>query len=303
MDRTNIIILFMAAALLATAACQPAQPATRATDDSGTFVALDKPAEKIISLAPSNTEMAYYLGLQDRLAGVTEYCNYPPEAKNKPRVGGFSTVDVEKVVSLQPDLVLAADIHSKSATPMLEKLGFRVATFKPKTMNSVIDDFSLLARLCGIPAQSEIKITALKNRVEAITAQTRGLAEKNKRSVLIVIWHDPLMAAGGNTLGGDIIRLAGGVNIADKLEGHANLGIETVLSADPQVIIVPTSMGESGSKIRDAITRDTRLKDVAAVRNNSVYTIDGDVLLRYGPRSVDALEQVAALLYPGLFGK
>lgn len=288
---------------LTATACLPVPPAAQVTDDSGTVIELDRPVQRIISLSPSCTEMVYHLGLEGRLAGVTEYCNYPPEAKNKDKVGGFSTVDVEKAVSLQPDLVLAADIHSKSTTPLLEKLGFRVVTFNPKSMDRVISDIRLLARICGISEQSEGTISNLKSRVAAVSTKTLAPSDGFKPGTLIIIWHEPLMVAGTGTLIDDLVRLAGGANLAQGVTGYANLSIESVISSDPEVIIIPTSMGQSGSQIRNSVTSDARLKNVSAVKNNAVYEIDGDILLRYGPRSVTALEQIAALLHPQLYGK
>jgi iron complex transport system substrate-binding protein len=284
-------------------ACAPASPSVQIEDDLGTPVYLDRPVQRIISLAPSSTEMVYYLGLEDRLIGDTEYCNYPPAANNKTRVGGFSTVDMEKVVSLQPDLALAADIHSKSATPMLQKMGFRVVTFSPKTLDRVINDLGLLAKICGITDKSEGTINGFKNRVDAISSKTLTIKDNLKPGVLVVIWHDPMMVAGKGTLVDDLIRLAGGINRAQGVSGYGNLSVETIISSDPDVIIVPTSMGASGNQIWNGIASDARLVNVSAIKNNAVYKIDGDVILRYGPRSVTALEQIAALLHPQLFKK
>jgi iron complex transport system substrate-binding protein len=284
-------------------ACSPASTPVQVEDDSGTAIQMDRPVQRIISLAPSSTEMVYYLGLEDRLIGDTEYCNYPADAINKAKVGGFSTVDVEKVVSLQPDLALAADIHSKSATPMLQKMGFRVVTFNPKTLDQVVSDLRLLARICSITAQSEGTINNLKSRVDVVSSKTLPLKDSLKPGVLVVIWHDPLRVAGKGTLVDDLIRLAGGINVAQGVSGYGNLSIETVIGADPTVIIVPTSMGTSGDQIWNGIASDPRLKNVSAIKNNAVYKMDGDVILRYGPRSVTALEQVAALLHPQLFQK
>jgi iron complex transport system substrate-binding protein len=300
MPDLNKLIAGLLIMSLSAIACLPASPAVQVSDDSGTVIELDRPVGRIISLAPSSTEMVYLLALEDRLAGVTEYCNYPPEAKNKAKVGGFSTVDVEKAVSLQPDLVLAAEIHGKSTTPLLEKLGFRVVTFHPKTMSRVISDIELLARICGITARSEGTINSLKSRVDAVSAKTVAPADGLKPGTLVIIWHDPMMVAGKGTLIDDLVRLAGGVNLAQGVSGYANLSIESMISADPKVIIIPTSMGQSGNQIWNSITSDARLKNVSAIKNNAVYKIDGDIILRYGPRSVTALEQMAALLHPQL---
>ena len=118
-------------------------------DDGGNSVKIDAVPQRIVSLAPSNTEIIYALGLQDRLVGVTEFCNYPPDALNKPRVGGFSTVDIEKAVALQPNLVLAAEIHSKNVTPALQKIGFKVVTLNPKTLAGILGDIELVGKITG----------------------------------------------------------------------------------------------------------------------------------------------------------
>lgn len=286
-----------------TAACLPASSSIPVPGRTGTASNIDKPVKKIISLAPSSTEIIYFIGLEDRLVGVTEYCNYPPQASNIAKVGGFSTVDVEKAITLQPDLVLSADIHNKSTTPMLEKLGFRVVTFSPKTMDTVINDITLLAKICEISSQAEPTINDLKKRVQSVATKTGDIKDDLKPGVLVVIWHDPLRVAGKGTLVDDLIRIAGGVNTAGGVSGYANFSIESLITADPKVIIVPTSMGQAGTQLWDGITSDTRLQNVTAVKNKAVYKLDGDLVLRYGPRSITALEQLAAILHPSDFNR
>lgn len=284
-------------------ACSPASVSPAFIDDSGKTVKIDSQAKRIISLAPSNTEIIYALNLEDHLAGVTEYCNYPPEAKNKAVIGGFSTVDIEKTVSLQPDLVLASNIHSKSTTPMLEKLGFNVVTLNPKTIEGVISDISQVANICHVAQQSQGTIESLKKRAEVVSTRTAKLTGNDKPRATVIIWHDPLMVAGKDTLIDDIMRLCGATNVAAPVSGHASFSIESLLSTDPQVIFLPTSMGLTESPLWNSITTDARLKSISAIKNNAVYKIDGDILLRFGPRSITAMEQMAALLHPNLFSK
>ena len=208
---------------------------------------------------------------------------------------------MEKAVALQPDLILAADIHSKSTTPMLEKLGFSVFTLSPKTVQGTISDMARVADICGITSTAEKTLNNLQDRVKAVSAKTAPIKDDIRPGVLVIIWHNPLMAAGTNTLVDDLIRLAGGVNLARGITGYANFSIESLLNADPKVIIIPTTMGQAGSQAWDSITSDTRLQNVSAIKNKAVYKIDGDIILRYGPRSVTALEQLAAILHPQLF--
>ena len=292
------------AAILCVCACAvPAMPYAEIKDDSGNPVTAEPPAQRIISLAPANTEIVYALGLEDRLVGVTEFCNYPPAANDKPRVGGFSTVDIEKAVELRPDLVLASDIHSKTVTPQLQKMGFRVVSLYPKTVRGAISDITLTGNLAGAEKAAATLSTSLQKRVDAVTAVTAGLAPAQRPRTLLMIWNDPLMVAGSTTLIDDIIRLAGGTNIASDINGFGSMNLESMISADPQVIIVPTTMDKSGDPLWDFVTTDPRLSNTSAVKNGRVYRIEGDLVYRYSPRCVSALEQTAMFLHPELFAK
>lgn len=297
----NIAMILLIAAQIF--ACSPASPSPTFQDDSGNILKIDSTVKRIISLAPSNTEIVYALKLEDRLVGVTEYCSYPPEAKNKTIIGGFSTVDIEKTITLQPDLILASDIHSKSVSPMLAKLGFKVATLNPRSIEGVIRDMEQVANICNVTQQTQDTIDSLKERVNTISTVTSGLSGSDKPRTMVIVWHDPLMVAGKDTLIDDIIRLCGATNVANTVSGHSSFSIESLLNADPQVIIIPTSMGKSESPLWNSITTDSRLHSISAVKNNAVYIIDGDILLRFGPRSITAMEQIAALLHPNLFNK
>jgi len=292
------------AVLLCVCACAvPAVPFSEQKDDSGNTIMQAPPSQRIISLAPANTEIIYALGLEDRLVGVTEFCNYPPDAKNKARVGGFSTVDIEKAVELRPDLVLASDIHSKSVTPQLQKMGFRVVSLYPKTVKGAINDIVLTGELAGASKAAAELTTSLQKRVDAVTAVTTGQAPGQRPRTLLMIWNDPLMVAGNSTLIDDIIRMAGGTNIATDINGFGSMNLESMISADPQVIIVPTSMDNSSDPLWDFVTTDPRMSNTSAVKNSRVYKIEGDLVYRYSPRFIAALEQVASFLHPELFSK
>jgi iron complex transport system substrate-binding protein len=235
--------------------------------------------------------------------GVTEFCNYPPAAKDMPKVGGFSTVDIEKAVELRPDLVLASDIHSKSVAPQLQKMGFRVVSLYPKTVEVAINDITLTGNLTGAQKAAATLTASLQKRVDAVSAKTAGLAPGQRPRTLLMIWNNPLMVAGSSTLIDDIIRLAGGTNIAVDINGFGAMNLESMISADPQVIIVPTSMDKSSDPLWDFVTTDPRMSNTSALKNGRVYKIDGDLIYRHSPRCISALEQIASFLHPELFGK
>ena len=302
--RVKSLLCAALAVILCFCACAvPAVPFTEQRDDSGNVITQAPPAQRIISLAPANTEIVYALGLEDRLVGVTEFCNYPPDAENKARVGGFSTVDIEKAVELRPDLVLASDIHSKSVTPQLQKMGFRVVSLYPKTVKGAINDITLTGNLAGAGKAAAELTASLQKRVDAVTAIIGGLAPGQRPRTLLMIWNDPLMVAGKSTLIDDIIRLAGGTNIAADISGFGSMNLESMISADPQVIIVPTSMDNSSDPLWDFVTIDPRMSNTSAIKNGRVYKIEGDLVYRYSPRCIAALEQMASFLHPEFFAK
>ena len=299
----SLISAALVALLFVCACAAPAMPVTELIDDSGNPIMAAPPAERIISLAPANTEIVYALGLEDRLVGVTDFCNYPPAAKNKSKVGGFSTVDIEKTVALKPDLVLASEIHNKSVTPQLQKMGFRVVSIYPKTVKGAINDITLTGRLAGADKAAATLTASLQKRVDAVSAVTAGLTPGQRPRTLLMIWNNPLMVAGNSTLIDDIIRLAGGTNIASAIDGFGAMNLESIISADPQVIIVPTSMGKSSNPLWDFVTTDPRMSNTSAIKNGRVYKIEGDLIYRHSPRCISALEQTASFLHPDLFSK
>lgn len=273
------------------------------TDQAGRVVRIEKMPEKIVSLAPSNTEIVFALGLGDRLVGVTEYCDYPEAAKGKPKIGGFNTVDIEKIVAIEPDLILATNIHQKEVVPALERLGLTVLTLDPKTLDEVLESITLLGRATGKQEAAAQLVTEMSNRIKAVTDETANLPEAQRPRVFYVMWHEPLMTVGSDTRIHELIGLAGGINIAQEVgAGYPTMSLEAVIQANPQVIIAGSGMGEGANLPFQFAGSESRLKDVDARINNRVYEINTDLIGRPGPRIVDALEQLAKMIHPEIFG-
>jgi iron complex transport system substrate-binding protein len=281
----------------------PASPATASfTDQAGRTIALQGTPQRIVSLAPSNTEILFALGLADNIVGVTDYDDYPPEAKEKPSIGGFSTPNIEEVVAKDPDLVVAASIHESKIVPELEARGLTVLVLAPKTIDQVMDAIMLVGEVTGKENMARTIIFDMQKRVNAIIGKTDGLALEQRPSTCFIVWHDPLMIAGSGTFHDELIEKAGGTNIGHALTGYSqDFSLEDLIMADPQVIIAGVGMGTGEDKPLQFVLSEPRLKDVAARRNNRVYPIDQDIVGRAGPRIVDALEQFAALIHPELF--
>jgi iron complex transport system substrate-binding protein len=310
----GVIFLIAAFSLGIFTACaapeaSPATPAatpapTIITDQLGRTVTLKTThPQRIVSLAPSHTETIYALGLADRLVAVTDYCNYPPEAKEKPSIGGFSTPNIEQVVAMNPDLVLATVIHQAEIIPQLEAKGLTVVAVNPITINEVLDAIMLVGQVTGQEAEARSLIFDMQKRIDAVTDKTGALSEAQKPRVLYVVWHDPLMAAGTGTLHDELIRTAGGTNVAGDLEGYDTISLETVIAANPQVMIAGYGMGTGEDLPLQFIRTEDRMKNTDARLNDRIYGIDTDLVGRPGPRIVEALEQFARYIHPELFGE
>ncbi len=273
------------------------------TDQLGRVVKLDGIPQRIISLAPSNTEILFALGLEDKLVGVTEYCAYPEAAKNKPKIGWYKTVDIERVVEIQPDLTLATEYHKADVIPELERLGLTVLTLDPRSLDEVLEAITLAGKCTGKEDEASQLVTVMENRVNAITEKTAGLAEAEKLRVFYIVYHDPLMTVGSDTLIHELIIKAGGINIAQDLTGdYPTIGLEAVIAANPQVIVASYGHGSAADAPLKFAQNEPRLADLDARVNNQVYGIDANLTSRPGPRIADGLELLAKMVHPEIFG-
>lgn len=274
---------------------------TTVADQAGRTITLKSAPQRIVSLAPSNTEILFALGLADKIVGVTTYCNYPPEAAQKPKTGEFSTPNIEEVVAKNPDLVLAANIHITKIVPQLEARGLTVVVLSPKNIEEVIKAIMLIGDITGKQKEAQALSLSMQQRVEAVNLKIMPLSFIP--SVCFVVWHDPLMIANQATLQGELLGKAGGLNIGGGLNSKSNyitVSLENFIAAQPSVIIVGVGMGEGEDKPFNFINTEPRLKDIPARVNNQVYAINQDIAGRAGPRIVDALEQFVKFIHPGV---
>lgn len=287
---------------LATVACS-AKSSSKApgtiTDDFGDSVVISSIPQRIVSLAPSDTEMLFALGLGDKVVGVDSYSDYPVAAKNIEKVGGFSDTDVEKVVSLHPDLVVAADIQKADVAPRLRKAGLTVIGLDAKDLEGVIGDIRLLGRATGTEDTADKLAGSLQSRLQAVESKVSSIPESQRPTVFMLTFQDPLWTAGTGTLENDIIVKAGGVNVASGLSGYAQTSLENVVGWNPQVILASSANGMA--TLQWAQT-DPRLANVLARSSNPqrVYSAP-DIYAKAAPRAFDALEELAKLLHPELF--
>ncbi|MFC2033856.1 ABC transporter substrate-binding protein [Chloroflexota bacterium] len=271
------------------------------TDQLDRKVTLNELPERIISLSPSNTEIIYALGLEDKLIAVTKYCNYPATAKDKANIGGFSTPNIEEIIALSPDLILATSIHEEKIIPQLEEQGMTVFGLNPTTMDEVITSIIMVGEITGKEKEAAEITSDMQKRIKAVTDKTEGLTEEQNPRVCYLVWHDPLTSAGSETLQNELIKNAGGINISEDLSDYAKISLENLIVANPQVIIAGMGMGSGEDLPLQFVNDESRLKDIDARINNNVYGVDLDITGRPGPRIVDALEEFARFIHPELF--
>lgn len=265
------------------------------TDMLGRSVVLPAPPQRLISLVPSATEMLFALGADARLVGVTDYCDYPPAARRKPRVGGMLAPAMETVVSLRPDLVIATDAGFRRETfAQLERLGLPVYLVRASRLADVFDVAARLGALTGRAEAARALAAGLERRIEAVRRTVQGQARPR---VLYVLWADPLVVPGRGALVTELIALAGGDSVSASEPGeYPRLGLEAAIARAPEVIVVAQHGGRTDSI---ALARWERLDVLPAVRARRVYTADGDLLHRYGPRVVEGIAVLARLFHPG----
>ena len=270
-----------------------------AIDDLSDTVQLAEPARRIVSLAPSNTELLFAMGLGDRLVGVTEYCNYPAEVDSIARVSGYSTLSLERIVATEPDLVVAARGNDLEGLQALRGLGIAVFALDIQSVDQLFSAIDRLDRLCSAGSAAAELAADLHRRIDAVR---RRVSVGDIPGVIWCYWGEPVYTAGQGTIIDDVIEGAGGRNVARQAPGAwPQVSIESIISWAPEVIITsylpggPSSMDEEMETVRSL----EGWKTLPAVRTGRVYYIDADILSRPGPRSVDALEKLAALLHPG----
>jgi iron complex transport system substrate-binding protein len=268
------------------------------TDEVGRKVEIKGPPQRIVSVAPSVTETLFALGLGDRLVGVSSYCQFPPEASRKEKVGGYINPSLEKIVALQPDLVIGiAEGDLKTFVDKLAGLQIPVYITNPKDVAGVVASMENIGRIT-FSFESAGKITRrMKERIEAVEAKVRGLPRPR---VLHVLNFDPLLSAGKGTFVDDLIRLAGGRNIAEKASGkYPRFSMEEVLAQDPEVIILASM--KSQDPLNEERRQWERWKTLSAVRRGRIVVLDPDLIHRPSPRIVDGLEEMARALHPEVF--
>jgi len=265
-------------------------------------VRLLRPPDRIVSLAPSLTEIVFRLGAQERLVGVTRFCNVPPEATRLPRVGGVVDPDVERIVAARPDLVLCTtDGNPKEKVRVLEEMGIPCFAVGPQDLSAVFRTIERIGILLGVPERASREAESLRERTERVSGsgpcavpggEAAGGSPRFRPRVLFAVSTSPVIVAGTGTFLDELIRRAGGSNAAQRFSGrYPRLSVEDLVAASPDILLIAAMLGVE--RFPETVTR---WEEIPAFRDREVHSLDGDLVTRPGPRMVDALEEVARIL-------
>jgi iron complex transport system substrate-binding protein len=272
----------------------------KVTDDMGREVTLPRRVQRIVSLAPANTEILFAVGAGAQVVGIDAYSNYPPETAQVAKVGDYLQVSAESVVALNPDVVLASSLH-RQLVEQLEQLGKRVLVVEPATFEALYNDIATVGRITGHEQNASQVVQAMRAKLAEIADKLKGLPASGRPVVWYEVWDDPLMSAGPGTYIGQVIELAGGVNVAKEAEtDYPIISPEFVVASNPGVIIWPIFEG-ARELTAGSLSGRPGWAGISAVREGRIYSIDADIISRGGPRLADAAMEMARLLHPDLF--
>ena len=264
-----------------------AMGAINLVDDRGDSLRIDRPARRIVSLAPHLTELAFAAGAGDRLVGVVRDSDFPPQARTIPQIGDAAGADFERIIALQPDLVLAWGSGNRiSVVERLRQLGFPVLVLEPRRLEDIPRHLRMLGALAGTNAQAETSARAFSDRSKKLRATyQRG----SPVDVMFELWHRPIMTINDDHMIGDVLRMCGARNVfADLPQLATEVSLEQVLVRDPDAIVV-------GSEAAGAGMADWKdYPYLKAVKRRRVYTVSADLITRQTPRILDAAEQICA---------
>jgi iron complex transport system substrate-binding protein len=295
---TGIISLILV--VFGVTGCQPVfQPGTL-TDDLGRQVTIEAPPQRIVSHVPGITEILFALGLGERVAGVSDFCNYPEEAKLKEKVGGYFDPSVEKIVALEPDLVLT-DGYVDYLMVQLEQLGIPYLVLQPQDIDGILKNIELVGRATGVEKKAAEVVADLEVRMNNVTQKVKDASRPRVFYTFATTDLSNPWTAGPGSFADSLITMAGGQNIGAKANASwVQFSIEELVNSDPEVIIVDASHGTAVTPLEE-LKAQPAWRETTAIKENRIYRIDGDLVNRSGPRIIQGLEEMARMIHPELF--
>jgi iron complex transport system substrate-binding protein len=261
-------------------------------DDYGREITLSATPERVVSIAPSVTEMVFAIGAGEKLVGVDSESDFPVGAKSVRKVGSYISPSIEMIVALNPDLLIVSDLTPPQIVNAIEARGINVFVVAPKNIDGIAESMRNLGMVLGVQKQAELAAKSFEERVLAVEKKAALIEEKPK----VYLEYFPYWTFGPGSFGNDLIEKAGGLNIGRKLKSpYAEVSNEFVVVENPDVIII--TKGKHSSTTISSVIERPGWKSTNAVKNNSIYYIDDSIVSRPGPRMVDALEALYSILH------
>jgi len=298
--RLVIFVVLLSLLVSAVAGCQPQFQPGAYTDDMGRTVSINEVPQRIVSFGPSITETLFALGLGEKVVGVSDFCDYPEEAKSKPKVGNAFSPSLERIIELEPDLVLT--VKHEQLNMELESLGVKFMVLDPKDINDIFKDIELLGKVTGTESEAEKLIRDMQDDISYVSHQVE---DAHPVSVFFIVDatdpNNPWTAGAGSFIDA-LINMAGGENVAAEAHGAwVQFSIEQIVSSDPEVIIIQTMTGGIPTVSKEVLEEHPAWREMSAVKQGRISFIDGDLVSRPGPRIVQGLEEIAKIIHPELF--
>ncbi|TCP31685.1 iron complex transport system substrate-binding protein [Scopulibacillus darangshiensis] len=268
-------------------------------DASGKKVTIEHQPKRIIPLVPSNTEIVYALGLGDHVVGVTDNDDYPAEVKEKPKVGGYQ-LNIEKILSLKPDLVLAQQLLGKQQIHRLRQSGLNVFVVKnPTSFKELYGSIQMIAKMTGTGKKGDEVISGMKSKIKNVQEKLakRPHPDKQKKVWVEISGPPEIYTTGKGTFMDEMLNKIDAKNAAESLSGFPKVSEEQAVKYNPDVIVLTYGGAKDIKKVEDR----KAWNQVSAVKHHHVYTIDEGIISRPGPRMAEGVVQLAKKVYPDAF--
>ncbi|CAM2984906.1 ABC transporter substrate-binding protein [Paenibacillus sediminis] len=275
----------------------------KVTDATGETFTFDKAPKRIVSVSPAETEALFAIGLKDEIVGVSDYDDYPEAVKEKPKMGGIEKPNVEAIIAAEPDIVFTGISMSEESVKKLRDLGIVIFKTNPKTIEDVMNNIQLFGQITDHQQEAKAVVDKMKQQLTQVTEAVKSVPNDEKKKVYIEF--APGWTVGKGEFMDEIIKLAGGVNIASDLQGWSEINEENIIKANPDVILYANGVIDTESKkaLDQIIKGRSGWDQINAIQNNQVIGLDQNLLSRPGPRVTEGLIEVAKAIYPDLMNK
>jgi iron complex transport system substrate-binding protein len=269
-------------------------------DETGRSVRIPIPVRRVVSLAPSLTESIYALGMENLLVGDTDYCDYPPDAMKKHKVGGAINPSLEEIAALKPDLVLVIkSLNRHETVQQLDRLGIPAYAADPHTVDEIRSSIRRLAEILGNSAAGEVLDAALLQQETALQKKLQIAAPKR---VLFVVWTDPLISVGRHTFIADALQRAGAISVVESSQDWPQMSLEEMVHLQPEFLVFASGHSEAVSRDMEALAKRPGWNELDAVRHRK-FAVISDAVNRPAPRLFSAVEDLARQLHPEAFSE